>query len=92
MKTLLRQLCSPILNLFEKGPQPTIYKASNRTILLVMSVLFIGLATAVGYGAFHAKDIFFAFPVLIFGGGGLVCLIVGALGDQRAVMNIWGGK
>ncbi|AWB67556.1 hypothetical protein C2869_14400 [Saccharobesus litoralis] len=92
MKAILRKICSPILNLFEKGPQPEIYKPLNRKILFVMAVLLIGLATGVTFAAVSAGQVAFFLPVIVFGGGGLVCLIVGALGDERAVMNIWGGR
>ena len=91
MKQQLRKLCSPLLSHFESGDEPFAYKPSHRTILLVLSALFFGLATLIvvvnGGG-----DIGYLFPALIFGLVSLVGLIVGLLGNDRAVAKIWGSR
>jgi len=92
MKTLLRKLFSPILNIFEKGEEAYVYKPLNRKILLVMGVLFLGLASAVAYLAFDHGDPGFALPVLVFSAIALVTLVVGLLGNERAVAKIWGNR
>lgn len=92
MKDLLRTLFSPILKVFEKGEGPYVYKPLNRTILLVMGVLFSALALAVLYVTRFAEGWGFLLPVIVFGVVGLVSLVIGGLGSERAVAKIWGNK
>ena len=91
MKQLLRKLFSPILSLLEKGQQPYAYKRSHRTILLVLSGLFTALASFVFYLA-QGQDLGYLFPVVVFGGIGLIGFIVALLGSDRAVATLWGSK
>lgn len=91
MKNLLRRLFSPILNLFESGSAPYAYKASHRTILLIMGGLFCGLAALVLYFA-RGADLGYFLPVVIFGGVGLLSLLIGFLGSDRAVAKVWGSR
>lgn len=92
MKQVLRKLCSPILNIFEKGPEPEIYKSLNRKILIIIGIMFSGLATAVLLSSSKSDDYGYLIPCVVFYCLALVCLIIGLLGDKRAVMNIWGNK
>jgi hypothetical protein len=95
MKSILRSLFSPILKFFEGGDQPYAYKPSHRVILLVMSSMFIGLAALVAgmiVGFTEADEPGYLLPVLLFGGAGIVGLVVGSLGTDRAVAKIWGSK
>jgi len=89
MKSLLRNIFSPVLNIFESGSEEYLYKPSHRTILIVMGVLFTGLASLVFILA-AGKDIGYLLPVLVFGGAGLLSLLIGFLGNERAVAKIWG--
>ena len=89
MKNALRTLFSPLLKIFESGTEPFNYEASHRVILLVMGLLFSGLASAVGYYA-QGQDPGYFLPVVIFGAVGLVSFVVGCLGTDRAVAKIWG--
>ncbi len=89
MKDILRSLFSPILKIFESGSDPFHYQTSHRTILLVMGLLFSGLASAVGFYA-QGQDPGYLLPVVIFGTVGLVSFVVGFLGTDRAVAKIWG--
>ena len=92
MKTLLRKVFAPLLNLFEQGTEPYEYKPMSRRILLVISVLF-SILTAVTFFLSPADAGFgIAFPMIIFGGASFVCLVVGALGSERAVAKIWGSR
>jgi len=91
MKEQLRSLFSPVLNLFEKGAEPYIYKPINRKILIVMGLLFSGLAAAVLYFT-PGADAGYLLPVIVFSIVGLVCLAVGFLGNDRAVAKIWGNR
>lgn len=92
MKKRLRAIFSPILNFFESGSEEYSYKPSHRKILVAMGGLFIGLSLAVLFFAQESEDIGYLFPVLIFGGGGLVSWIVAFLGSDRAVAKIWGSR
>jgi hypothetical protein len=92
MKTLLRKLFAPILNIFEKGDEPYAYKSLNRKILIVIGLLFLGLAAAVGYLAIGQGEAGFILPVLVFSAVSLVTLVVGLLGSDRAVAKIWSNR
>lgn len=91
MKSYLRTIFKPILGRFESNTDVLLYKNSHRTILLVMGVLFSGLAVAVvvlspseGFG--------YLLPMVVFGGVALVCLVVALLGTDQAVAKIWGSS
>ena len=91
VKRQLRSIFSPILNIFESGTEPFVYKSSHRTILVVMGCLFSGLAVLVVFLA-QGKDPGYFLPVLIFGVVGVVSLLVGLIGNDRAVAKIWGSR
>lgn len=91
MKQQLRTLFSPILNTFESGNEPFEYRASHRTILLVIGVLFSGLATLL-FWLVLGKDPAYLFPVFVFGAVGFVAFLVGGLGTDRAVAKIWNSR
>jgi len=92
MKQILRKICSPILNVFESGDEEYAIKPLSRKILLVISVLFSGLASVVFYLMPDEADVGYFLPVFIFGGIALVGFIVGLLGTDRAVAKIWGSR
>lgn len=81
----------PLLSVFESGTEAYVYKQSHRTILIVIGVLFSALASLV-YWLSQGQDIGYLLPVIIFGTVGLVSLIVGFVGDERAVAKIWGSR
>jgi len=56
-----------------------------------MGCLFCGLAAAVFFLA-QGEDPGYFLPVLIFGGTGLLSLLIGLLGTDRAVAKIWGSR
>ena len=89
MKLFFRQIFSPVLSLFESGDEAYAYKKSHRTVLIIMGVLFSGLATTVFFLA-RGEDIGYLIPVVVFGGAGLLSLLIGLLGNNRAVAKIWG--
>jgi hypothetical protein len=91
MKQSLRKIFSPILNLFESGTEEYAYKPTHRSILTAVGCMFSGLAALVMFLA-QGEDPGYFFPVVIFGGAGLMCLIVGLLGTDRAVAKIWGSR
>ncbi len=60
-------------------------------MLLVIGVLFGGLGLAVAVLA-QGKALTYLFPALVFGAVGLLALVVGGLGSDRAVAKIWGNQ
>ena len=80
------------MNIFEKGNEDYVYKPLNRKILVVIGVLFLGLASAVAYLAVGQGETGFLLPVLVFAAVSLVTLVVGLLGSDRAVARIWGNR
>ena len=92
MKQYLRILFSPILSVFEKGEEPYRYKSLNRKILIVMSVLFLGLAMTVLYIMPEDAETGYLLPVIVFSVVAIVGLVVGFLGTDRAVSKIWGNR
>jgi hypothetical protein len=92
MKATLRQLFGFILRFFESGDEPYHYKPLNRQVLIAVGVLFnaIWMFTAYLYAGKGGYD--FLLPVAVFFIVGLVCLVVGLLGTDRAVAKIWGNK
>jgi len=105
LKSLLRKLFSPLLNLFESGQSDYAYKKSHRVILIIVGLLFSGLASLVfvlshkvtqevlpdvAQISAQADSIGYLIPVLFFGGAGILCLLIGLLGNDRAVAKIWG--
>jgi len=92
MKQMLRKIFSPILNMFESGTEEYSIKPLSRKILIVISILFSSLATAVFYFIPVDSDLGYYFPVVIFGLIAAVGFIVGVLGTERAVAKIWGSR
>ena len=92
MKQILRKLFAPLLDVLEGGSEEYSYKPLNRKILLVISVLFGGLAALVFYLIPEKADGGYYLPVVIFGLIALVGLVVGLLGNDRAVSKIWGSR
>lgn len=91
IKNFLRKLFSPLLRVFESGTEDFTYKKSYRVILLVMGGLFSGLAGLV-FSLSDGQDIGYLIPVLVFGTVGIVSLIIGLIGNDRAVSKIWGNR
>jgi len=92
MKDQLRKIFSPILNIFENHEGPYNYKPLHRKILIVIGILFSGLAIGVIFLAPDEAGIGALFPVIVFLTAGIISLIVGLLGSDRAVARIWGNR
>ncbi|MGI1679249.1 MAG: hypothetical protein K6L75_10985 [Cellvibrionaceae bacterium] len=92
MKEILKKICWPILKYFEGGDGPYEYKALNRKILIAIGGLFCALALGLVFVGAAATGFGFLIPVSVFLAVGLVCLIVGFLGSERAVSKIWGNR
>lgn len=92
MKMALRQLFSPLLNYFEAGEGEFNYRKSHRTALLAAGGLFLILSMVCLWAALTTAQFGAFIPLFVFVTASLVCLVVGALGSERAVATIWGSK
>jgi len=92
MKISLRKVFLPLLKIFEAGEADYQYKSSHRKILLVVAGLFITLSIVSATAAIVSAQIAGLIPCAIFFIVGLVCGIIGLLGNDRAVAKIWGNK
>lgn len=92
MKTQLRSLFSFILNPLERGDQPYKCQPYSRKILLFVSAVFGILAILVLLLRPEDSGWDALLPVVVFGLGSLYGLIVGFLGNDRAVAKIWGNR
>lgn len=89
MKNVLLKLFSPILNPLENADGSYEYRPSHRTVLKVMGFLFLFLAGVGGYFSILTNQIAGVFPVILFSGIGLICLVVAFLGSDKAVAKLW---
>ena len=89
MKTFFRKLFSPILTPLEAGDAPFQSKPSHRHILLVIGVIFSGLASVVLILT-PKEELGYLLPVIVFYGVGGTAIIVALLGNDRAVAKVWG--
>ena len=92
MKNAIRNMFSPILNYFESGEGGYSYKESHRTILIVVGSLFLFLSFISVIIALVTLEYGAVIPFLVFFSVGLICVIVGSFGSDRAVAKIWGNK
>jgi hypothetical protein len=92
MKKLLRQICWPVLRFFESGTGDYHYSKSHRTILLFVGSLFLFLSLVSLASALNTSKWGALVPFIVFFLAGMVCIIVGACGSDRAVAKIWGSK
>jgi hypothetical protein len=92
MKQLLRTIFSPILAIFESGDEAYEYKPLNRSILIFMGLIFFGLTVLVLNFVPDGVGLGYLIPAIVFGGVSLVALVVGLLGNERAVCKIWGNR
>ena len=88
----MRKLFLPILSIFESGEGEYSYKKSHRKILLVVGALFLILSVVSAISAISASQMGGLIPFLVFFSVGLVCEVVGLLGNDRAIAKIWGSK
>lgn len=92
MKAHLRIVFSLILDRLESGDGEFRYKASYRTILIAVGVLFFLLSLVSLVAAFYTAQFGALMPFIVFFIVGSVCEIVALLGSDRAVAKIWGNK
>ncbi len=92
MHALLRSLFAPLLTLLEKGDEPFGYKPSHRKILLAVGALFLFLAGVSLYFGLIAGGAGAFLPAIVFFLVSVVCLVVGAVGSDRAVAKLWGSR
>lgn len=92
VKKSLRTVFGPILRPLEQGDEPFAHKPLNRKILIAVGVLFMILCGVAAFFALNQSAAGYIAPVVIFFTVGAVCLIVGFLGNDRAVSKIWGNR
>ena len=92
MKMALRRLFSPLLNYFEAWEGEFNYRRSHRTALIGAGVLFLILSLVSLWAALNTAQSGALIPLVVFVTASLVCLLVGILGNERAVATIWGSK
>jgi len=92
MKKVLRKIFSPILAYFESGEDEYSYKESHRKILIFVGVLFIFLSSVLIYKVANSSNFGGLLPIVVFLSVGVVCEVVGLLGNDRAVAKIWKSK
>ncbi len=90
MRHLLRTLAKPLLHPLEAEGE-FVYRRSHRVILLVMSSLFLLLA-GVTVWLMPPGGWDYLLPVIVFGGAGMMGLIVGTVGKDIAVARLWGSR
>lgn len=91
MKKRLRTIIAPILNIFESGDESCNYKPFHRIILIVVVVLFLGLAGLV-FWLVRGMEPTYLLPVLVFSGIAFLSLVIGLLGSERAVSKVWNSR
>ena len=94
MKSKFRALFGFILNPLESGDEEFQANPLARKVLLTISILFIGLASAVlvTFLKSASSDYAYLLPCVIFLLAGIYGLIVGLLANDRGVAKIWGGR
>ena len=92
MKTLIKNIFSPILNIFENNNDEFIYRSLNRKIVLFISSVFFLLAFALPIYMPQLVEMGFWFVMIVFGGLSSVGLIVGLLGSDKAVAKLLGSR
>ena len=91
MKPILLKIFSPILNLLESPDDNSeyIYSPAHRKVMVVMGVLFLGLASSGIFFTIQFGIMASLLPTVLFGALGLLCLIIAGLGSDRAVSKLW---
>ena len=87
----LRKLFAPVLRPFEKNSEN--YRPANwkRPVVCLISIILTALAIAVPLVAPPDVRSGAFLPTIVFGGMGLVGLLVGLLGSDHAVAKLLGG-
>lgn len=88
----MKNIFSPILNIFENNNDEFIYRKLNRKIVLFISSVFFLLAFALPIYMPQLIEMGFWFVMLVFGGLSSVGLIVGIFGSDKAVAKLLGSR
>ena len=92
MKNLIKNIFSPVLNIFENNNDEFIYRSLNRKIVLFISSVFFLLAFALPLYMPQLVEMGFWFVMIVFGGLSSIGLIVGLLGSDKAVAKLLGSR
>ena len=92
MKDRLRQLFHPVLRFFENDSDEFQLTPTNRKVALFISATFVIIAFLLPIIASAQPFTAYIFPVAVFGGIGLIGLVVGILGSDHAVAKLVGNR
>lgn len=92
MKAQLRQIFAPALRSLEEGDGDFRYQPMHRTILLVVSGLFLLLSAVSAYFSLSAGLTAGLLATVVFLALSGTCAVVGLLGTDRAVARLWGNR
>ena len=92
MKRLLKNIFSPVLNIFENNNDEFIYRSLNRKIVIFISIVFFLLAFALPILMPTLIEMGYWFVMIVFGSISFVGLIVGILGSDKAVAKLLGSR
>lgn len=92
MKTALRKVFAPILNRFENGTEEFAYVDSHRWITIAVGFLFLVATSGSIALLVITKSGGAVLPMLAFGTLAVVSLVIGFLGNDRAIAKIWNNK
>lgn len=84
----MRKVINFLLAPLEGRKLTAAYKPSQRKVLLIISILFSGLATSVFIIAPKHQLVAY-FPVLVFGSLGCYGLLAAIFASDQAVANLW---
>ena len=91
MKAFLRKIFNPILAYFEKDAESYRPAGWKRPVLLIVCLIFMGLAVAVPLVAPADVRSGAWAPTIVFGAIGFTGFIVAVLGSDHAVAKLLGG-
>ncbi len=92
MKNFFKAVFAPILAQFESDETEYDYKPSYRTVLIAVGVLFMVLSACSIGVSFYMKTFGALLPIIVFTVAGVICLVVGSLGSDAAVAQLWKRK
>jgi len=92
MKQLLKNIFSPVLNIFENNNDEFIYRSLNRKIVIFISIVFFLLAFALPVFMPTLIKMGYWFVMIVSGAISFFGLIVGLLGSDKAVAKLLGSR
>jgi len=92
MKNLLRQLFSPLLNIFENTSDEFTLTPTNRKVTLIIGAATLVMTILMPIISGLENWTGFIFPVLVFGSMSICSFVIGCLGSDHAVAKLLGNR